>query len=270
MKKWPPARLREQTIEPDFEEQGEIDRDPLYVFRLYARDHVRSDPTQSGTRNEIAIVYPYPYQRRDVVYTVRGQRYPHFYSVRTRRELQRNSRMCVHTRFIRSCVLACVDIFLRHRSTTPCVRPMTWSRSLSYIDSRMPETFQITRGTERTKGTDERRGEMTDADGTPRILSVLVSPFPASRKFKFCIALRIAHARAVYCSPSDNATLLSAVPFISSTFFPAIMSTTRFSWRIVRGTLERNYYSARVRDMHLRLWKRERKKVRYCFYLSSP
>lgn len=83
----PPAQLSERTrararaIEPDFEEQGEIDRDPVYVFRLCARDHVRSDPTQSGTRNEIAIVYPYPYQRRDVVYIVHRQRYPHFYAV---------------------------------------------------------------------------------------------------------------------------------------------------------------------------------------------
>jgi len=34
-------------------------------------------------------------------------------------------------------------------------------------------------------------------------------------------------------------------------FFLAIMSTTRFSWCIVRGTWERNYYSVHVRDMQV-------------------
>lgn len=105
----PPAQASrawasERAIEPDFEEQGEIDRDPVYVFRLRARDHVRSDPTQSGTRNEIAIVYPY--QRRDALCTSCGQRYPLFYAARTRRELRRVTRMCT-----RACVRVQTSFF---------------------------------------------------------------------------------------------------------------------------------------------------------------
>lgn len=57
--------MKKLAIKPDFEEQEEIDRDPLLpTFRLCTRDHVRSDPLlQSGAiHNEIAIVYPYPHK----------------------------------------------------------------------------------------------------------------------------------------------------------------------------------------------------------------
>lgn len=94
------ARPCKRAIEPDFEEQGEIDRDPVYVFRLCARDHVRSDPTQSGTRNEIAIVYPYPYQRRDAVYiVVRATLSPFLYRPNETRVAPSHENVCVHRNF---------------------------------------------------------------------------------------------------------------------------------------------------------------------------